>query len=92
MRLQADTGAQCNVVPLELYKKATNDRQLAKVNSTKTRITAYLGTTLPVVVTVLLLVQRGDLQCQLDCKLVNRSDIKPILGRKACLGLMIVTI
>ena len=24
MCLQADTGAQCNVVALELYKKATN--------------------------------------------------------------------
>ena len=24
MCLQADTGAQCNVVPLELYKRATN--------------------------------------------------------------------
>ena len=76
---------------LELYKKATNDRQLANVNPTKTRITAYGGTTLPVVGTVLLRVRRGDLQCRLDCKLVNRSDIKPLLGRKACLGLKIVT-
>ena len=54
MCLQADTGAQCNVVPLELYKKATNDRQLGNVNPTKTRTTAYGGTTLPVVGTVLL--------------------------------------
>ena len=49
---QADTGAQCNVVPLEFYKKATNDRQLANVNPTRTRITAYGGTTVPVVGTV----------------------------------------
>ena len=54
MRFQADTGAQCNVVPLELYKKATNDHQLANVNPTKTRTTAYGGTTLSVVGTVLL--------------------------------------
>ena len=25
VRFQPDTGAQCNVVPLHLYKKATND-------------------------------------------------------------------
>ena len=66
MRFQADTGAQCNVVPLELYKKATKDRQLANVNPTKTRITAYGGTTIPVVGTGLLRVRRADLQCRLD--------------------------
>ena len=43
MHFQADIGAQCNVVPLELYKKATNDCQLANVNPTKTRITTYGG-------------------------------------------------
>ena len=91
MRFQADTGAQCNVVPLELYKKATNDHQLGNVNPTKTRIIAYGGTTLPVVGTLLLRVRRVDLQCRLDCKLVNRSDIRPLLGRKAFLGLKIVT-
>ena len=90
MRFQADTGAQCNVVPLALYKKATLDHELTKVTPTATKITTYGGTTLPVVGTVLLRVRRGDLQCHLDCKLVDRNDIRPILGRKACLGLKIV--
>lgn len=90
MRFQADTGAQCNVVPVALYKKATRDHQLVKVTPTKTQITAYGGTTLPVIGTVLLRVRRGDLRCRLDCKLVDRSDIRPLLGRKACLGLGIV--
>ena len=90
MRFQADTGAQCNVVPLALYKKATLDHELTKVTPTATKITAYGGTTLPVVGTVLLRVRRGDLQCRLDCKLVDCNDIRPILGRKACLGLKIV--
>ncbi len=90
MRFQADTGAQCNVVPVELYKKATKDLQLAKVTPTKSRITAYGGTTLPVVGTVLLRVRRGDLKCRLDCKLVDCSDVRPLLGRIACLGLKIV--
>lgn len=90
LRFQADTGAQCNVIPLTLYKKATRDRQLAKVTPAKSTITAYGGTKLPVVGTVLLPVRRGDLQCRLDCKLVDHDGIRPLLGRKACLGLKIV--
>ena len=31
LRFQVDTGAQCNVVPLDLYKKATKDHSLAQV-------------------------------------------------------------
>ena len=29
MRFQVDTGAQCNVIPLDLYKKATGDLNLS---------------------------------------------------------------
>ena len=49
LRFQADTGAQCNVVPLDLYKKATKDYQLAIVVPTTPKITAYGGTEIPVV-------------------------------------------
>ena len=31
IRFQVDTGAQCNVVPLGIYKKATKDTQLKQV-------------------------------------------------------------
>ena len=31
LRFQVDTGAQCNVLPLPLYKKATKDIKLANV-------------------------------------------------------------
>ena len=41
--------------------------------------------------TTLLRVWRGDYRCKLDCKLVDQDDIRPILGRKACLGMKIVT-
>ena len=43
------------------------------------------------VYTVLLRVQHGDFRCRLDCKLVDRTDIRPLLGRKACLGTRIVS-
>ena len=90
IRFQVDTGAQCNVVPIEIYKKATRDMALNQVIPTNTRITAYGGTTLPVVGTVLLRVWRGNYRCRLDCKLVDQPDIRPLLGRKACIGMNIV--
>ena len=34
--------------------------------------------------------EAGDL-CQLDCKLVDNSHIQPLLGRKAFLGMKIVS-
>ena len=40
---------------------------------------------------VLLRVRRGDFRCQVDCKLVDSSNIRPLLGRKACLGMKIVS-
>lgn len=91
IRFQVDTGAQCNVLPLSVYKKATKDLTLAHVSPSCMRITAYGGTTLPVVGTVLLRAWRGGSSFQLDCKLVDRTDIRPLLGRKACLGMRLVT-
>lgn len=91
LRFQVDTGAQCNVIPLNLYKKAAKDDHLRYVTPVKQSITAYGGTTIPVYGTTRLRVWRGEYRCKLDCKLVNQNDIRPILGRKACLGMGIVT-
>ena len=54
MCFQVDTGVQCNVVPLEMYKKATKDYMLKHVLPTKQKITAYGGATIPVIGQVLL--------------------------------------
>lgn len=91
IQFQVDTGAQCNVVPLEIYKKATGDQALEHVTPAQTHNAAYGGTTLPVVGTTLLRVSRGDFNGQLNCKLVDRQDIRPLLGRKACVGMKIVS-
>ena len=45
------------MLPLNLYKKASRDHQLA---ATKSRITAFGGTTLPVVGTALLRVHSAN--------------------------------
>ena len=90
LRFQPDTGAQCNVVPLHLYKKATNDFDLLNVAPVSTAIISYGGTSIPILGRVRLRVWRGDFRCLLDCNLVDSKRVRPILGRKACLGMKIV--
>ena len=48
LRFQPDTGAQCNVVSLHLYKKATRDFNLLNVTPVSTAIISYGGTSIPI--------------------------------------------
>ena len=91
LRFQVDTGAQCNVIPLQLYQQAAKDHNLTHVTVTNSRITAYGGTTLPVVGTVALKVKRGSIESTLHCKIVDCVNIRPLLGRKSCLLLKIIS-
>ena len=75
VRFQVDIGAQCNVIPLDIYKKATADATLTKITPSHTQVTAYGGNNLPVVGTVLLRVQRGRLRGCLECKIIDHSGI-----------------
>ena len=90
LRFQADTGAQCNVIPVHLYKKAAQDPDLQHVKPVRAAISAYGGSKLPVVGQVIIRVWRDNHKCLLDCKLVDNDDIRPILGRKACIGMNII--
>ena len=91
LRFQPDTGAQCNVIPVSLYKKATKDHKLERVTPLNTQLSAYGGSKLQVVGQVRITVWRDDYRCQLDCKLVDNNTIRPLLGRKACVGMKIIT-
>ena len=86
LHFQVDTGAQCNVVPLHLYKKATEDHKLALMAPVRQRITAYGRTEIPVIEKAILRVWRGNYMCQLDCKIMHQT----LLGRKPCLGTKII--
>jgi len=90
-RFQADTGAQCNVIPLEIYKKATRDFSLTHISPSQTAITVYGGKSIPVASTVRLKVWCRDDQYKMDCKLVDSDRIRPLLRRKACVGMKIIT-
>ena len=90
LRFQVDTGAQCNIIPLALYKQATKDHKLMQITPGKSQITAYGGATLPVAGQVLMEVERGNQQYKVECKLVNCTNIHLLLGRKAYLDMKIV--
>ena len=83
LRFQPDTGAQCNVIPVHLYKKATKDVDLCNVTSVNTAIISYGGTSNPILGKVRLRVWCGDFRCLVDCNLVDSKTVRPILGRKA---------
>lgn len=91
LKFQPDTGAQVNVLPLSLYKRAMEDFDLKHVTPSDTTLTAYGGTKLPVVGTALIRVWRGKYRCKLNSKLVDNPHMRPLLGRKACIGMKIVT-
>ena len=55
-----------------------------------TAIISYGGTSSPILGKVHLYVWRRDFRCLLDCNLVDSKKVRPILGRKVCLGMNIV--
>jgi len=74
------------VIPLGLYKKATNDTDLKGVKQAKTAIAAYGGSRLPVVGQVIIPVWIEGQRFKLDCKLEDNIDIRPVLGKKGLFG------
>ena len=90
LRFQPDTGAQCNTIPFDLYKRATGDFKLEHVEPAKTKISAYVGAKLNVVRQVKIRVWRDDFRCKLDCRIVDNKGVRPFLSRKACIGMNIV--
>ena len=90
LHFQPNTGAQCNVVPLHLYKKAAKDVDLCNMTPVNTAIISYGGTSIPILGKVHLCVWRGHFRCLLDCNLVDSKKVRPILGRKVCLGMNII--
>ena len=89
MRFQIDSGAQGNVVPLSLYKKATKDNNLNNVSRVKSTLFAFGGSKLQSIGEARIRVVRGNDSCIILCKIVDSEKIRPILGRKACLGMKI---
>ena len=69
VRFQPDTGAQCNVLPLRIYKKASKDDKLEKVNRSQASLVAYGGSKIKVMGRVSIRVWRNDKSFLLECRL-----------------------
>ena len=66
LRFQPNTGDQCNVVPLHVYKKATKDVDLCNATPVNTAIISYGVTLIPILGKARLGVWRGDFRCLLE--------------------------
>ena len=69
MTFQLDTGADCNVIPVHLYKQATGDVMMVNVKPSDNRptIVAFGGTKLSLRGQVMLPVSRGKTRCTPRC-------------------------
>ena len=83
IRFQPDKGAQCSVLPLLVYKRASNDHNLEKVIFVHTALMLYGEAKIKVMGYVTIRVWRNGVTCLLDCCLVESCEVRPILGRKA---------
>ena len=90
IRFQPDTGAQCNVLPLHVYKLASDDHGLEKVKSADTSLVVYEGSKIKVIQHVTIRVWRNKVARLLDCRVVENREIRPNLGQRACLGKNII--
>ena len=87
VRFQPDTVAQCNVLPLHIYKKAS---KLEKVNRSQASLVTYGGSKIKVMGCVNIRGWRNDKSYLLDYRLIFNKEICPILGFKSCLAMNII--
>ena len=77
------TRAECNVIPVHVYKQTTGDVMVGNVKPSDNRIVAFGGTKLSLRGEVMLPMSRGKTRCTLRSKIVE-ADVRPLLGRKVC--------
>ena len=84
--VKLDTGAQCNVLPLHVYKQISNK----PLQRSKSRLVSYSGHRLDTVGKVTLLVSSKDKYVPVESEIVKNKAI-PIFGLKTCLELNLIS-
>ena len=84
--VKLDTGAQCNVLPLHMYKQISN-KQLQR---SKSRLVSYSGHRLDTVRKVTLLVSCKDKYVPVEFEIV-KNKATPIFGLQTCLELNLIS-
>ena len=78
------------MLPLHVYRKASKDERLEKVNRIQASLVAYGGSKIKVIGRVSMCVWRNERSHLLDCHLVDSEEIRLILGIKSCLAMNII--
>ena len=89
MKFQLDTDAECNVVPLKMYKEATGDI-LFKVMLSMDAIVDF-GESKMLLAEYVLQLSCGDTGCTLCCNLAD-TKVRPLLGQKAFVGMKLIQV
>ena len=76
-----DTGAQCNVIPLEVYKSLKPQPELKQSD---TKLTAYGGSRIPTVGTCKVNIEHDSQNLSDDFYVVDFATAKPLLGLQTC--------
>ena len=92
IRFQIDNSADCNVLPLHVYKAATGDHCLMKVIPSETTVYAYGQIGTPSVGKVKTQEWRGNKTCNLMCELLEGEQFHSVLGSDACVFLGILEV
>lgn len=78
LQFQPDIGAQCNVILVSLFNKATKYYRLERMTPADAQLSAYRDSKLQVVGSIRITVWRDNFKCQLDCKPIDSNAIHPV--------------
>ena len=84
IRFQIDNGADCNVLPLHVYRSATGDHELQKVKPSTTTLWAFGQKRVPSAGVVVLQMQRHGKMFDISCELVVGKQYHSVLGSNSC--------
>lgn len=84
--VKLDTGAQCNVLPLHIYKQISSK----PLKGSKSKLVSYSGHRLNTVGKITLLVSTKDKYVPVEFEIV-KSKASPIFGLKTCLDLNLIS-
>ena len=90
VKFKIDTGAQCNVLPKEIFDRI---KKKPKLVATRTKLTAYGGTPVPVIGKCSLEIEQTAKR-KLDAEffVVKAPNAKPLNGLQTCQNLELINI
>ena len=90
VKFKIDTGAQCNVLPEEIFDRI---KKKPKVIATRTKLTAYAGTQVPIKGKwVLEVEQTAEWKMKAEFFIVKAPNAKALIGLQTCQNLELINI